>query len=373
MFSRLILKLRAYRKLSVLSGALLLMFLVFLSRGASHTLFVDILSDIPPEIVETLVNTPTETVAQETPAPVPTDTIIAEAPIAPEADPAADVIPNETIIPPSDTSAVAPEVSTPVDTNVPIETPPCTETIMSDTPIAIPDVSTIDEPIILPSDPVTPTENPVPTETTTNAITPPVDTPVETTTPTPADTAPVATEAVPVPAITTPVTPPEANITPTCAPKQADVSALEPVKEASVEEPVIKKVEQNIPFVDLEIPKATIEKEIIIDSAAAQSCDAESFHVEIQRGHSQVIPLLLQGTGSIDNSVKIGDVPKGAILTFVANGLKEITGISFDNLMISADIAPDAQTGSFNVPIIYSITSKNEVSNAMCQLNLVIQ
>lgn len=365
MFSRLILKLRAYRKLSVLSGALLLMFLVFLSRGASHTLFVDILSDIPPEIVETLVNTPTETVALETPSPVPSDTIIVEAPIAPEVDPTT-AISSETIIPPSDTSAVAPEVSTPVDTNIPIETPPCTETIMSDTPIAIPDVSTIAEPIILPSDPVTPTENPVPTETATNVVTPPVDTPVET-------TAPVATEAVPVPAITTPVTPPEANITPTCALKQADVSALEPVKEAPVEEPVIKKVEQNIPFVDLEIPKATTEKEIIIDSAAAQSCDAESFHVEIQRGHSQVIPLLLQGTGSIDNSVKIGDVPKGAILTFVANGLKEITGISFDNLMISADIAPDAQTGSFNVPIIYSITSKNEVSNAMCQLNLVIQ
>lgn len=365
MFSRLILKLRAYRKLSVLSGALLLMFLVFLSRGASHTLFVDILSDIPPEIVETLVNTPTETVALETPSPVPSDTIIVEAPIAPEVDPTT-AISSETIIPPSDTSAVAPEVSTPVDTNIPIETPPCTETIMSDTPIAIPDVSTIAGPIILPSDPVTPTENPVPTETATDVVTPPVDTPVET-------TAPVATEAVPVPAITTPVTPPEANITPTCALKQADVSALEPVKEAPVEEPVIKKVEQNIPFVDLEIPKATTEKEIIIDSAAAQSCDAESFHVEIQRGHSQVIPLLLQGTGSIDNSVKIGDVPKGAILTFVANGLKEITGISFDNLMISADIAPDAQTGSFNVPIIYSITSKNEVSNAMCQLNLVIQ
>ncbi|MCX6733890.1 MAG: hypothetical protein NTX63_03685 [Candidatus Peregrinibacteria bacterium] len=385
MLHRLISKIRAYKKLSLLCGTILLVFFAFLSRDMSRAILVDILSDVPTETVVVAASAPTETVIPETPTPVPdpvsTDTTASETPIVPEVTPAP-AVPGEAIISPPDTPTAAPEVSTPATVSAPVEAPPCAETVMSEPPPvapAAPVIPATNEPAVPPSETVAPIENPIPAEPATNVVAPPpVDTPVENVTPAPAiDSAPTTIDSTTPAAevVSPPVTaaPSVVDTAPACAPKQAITKAPEPIKEVPVEEPVVKKVEQNIPFVDLETPKTTAEKEIIIDTAASQSCNAESFHVEMQRGHSQVIPLLLQGSGGIDNTVKIGDEPKGTILTFVANGLKEITGISFDNLMISADIAPDAQEGSFNVPIIYSISSKNEVSNAMCQLNLVIQ
>jgi len=384
-------KLKTYKKISAFSGTILLIFLAFLSRDLTHTILVDILSATVVETIEAPFDPPIETTITETSNPdqasTPDDIIPDETSVT------SDIAPIATDLSQTDISIDAdPSVATPDVTGAPPETTSdCTDTITDeippvadDTPPTTPSSSSAESlssaeapketPPVVDAPQMT---NPVQTE---ELATPLLEKPTE-------DLPVVSTETItdivssveetPSETITSTsdvTTPEEVDAAHICIPKQATALVPEPIKTPPVtENPIVKKVEQNIPFVDLSTPKPTIKKEIIIDSAAAQSCDAESFHVEIQRGHSQVIPLLLQSSGSTDNSVEIGDVPKGAILTFVANGLMEITGISFDNLMISADIAPDAQTGSFNVPIIYSITSKNEVSHAMCQLNLVIQ
>lgn len=357
-----LLKLKAMKKLTIL-GVVFLTFSVIALSDISHMLLVDILSDTPTETVESIpviepvIETPVDTNV------VATDETVSMS-LAEEIIPATGDIPTETstipivdaepatpavVIPdcePEVTPVVAPVVAVEPAEKLAAEIIIPVETSLEAPATEIP--TPIDVPVIV-ATPEIPAEAVVPAETPTVEVTTPVEVPTE------------------IPAVVAPVEEITAPTVPVCIPKQT-ASIPEPIEETP-----IKKIVPEVPFVDLYVPELTTEEKVIIDSTAVQSCNAESFVTEIQGGHSQIIPLFLQGSGSSDNSVKIGDVPKGSILTFVANGLTEITGINFDNLMISADIAPDAQKGSFNVPIIYSTTSKNEVSNAMCQLNLVIQ
>lgn len=335
-----LLKFKAMKKLTIL-GAVFLSFSVLAFGDINHMLLVDILSDTPTEtiesipVIEPVIEAPVDTNIG------PTDEIVS-APTETNTTPIVDAEPVIPVLPIPDCEIAAPVV-VPIVVAEPVEIP-----VEAPAPEVTAEILTPEIPAIVMA-PEIPTEVAIPTETPIVEVIAPTETPAE-----------IPSVAEPVEEITTPAVP-------VCIPKQTP-SIPEPIDEMPV-----KKIEPAVPFVDLYVPEFITEKEITIDSTAVQSCTAESFVTEIQGGHSQVIPLLLQGSSNSDNSVKIGDVPKGSILTFVANGLTEITGINFDNLMISADITRDAQKGSFNVPIIYSVTSKNEVSNAMCQLNLVIQ
>lgn len=301
-------RLKGLKKLPIL-GVALLSISIFAFKDIGHMLLVDISSDTPPE---TAASVP----AAEPVTTAPVDTNIVAT------DPAAITPVAEGTITPSPEGAVTTPAEVPIEIKIiPVDAMPSAPIVII--PDCIPEVI---PPPVVPAVLVAPVENVIP-------VVPTVETSVEVATPAEASPTTAPVEKITVPTI------------PTCAPKQSIVP--EPPQEIPV-----KKVEQNIPFVDLDVPKPIIEKEVAIDSTAPQSCNAESFNIEIQSGHSQVIPLLLQGSNNADNSVKIGDVPKGTFLTFVSNGLTEITGINFDNLMISADVAPDAQKGSFNVPII---------------------
>lgn len=362
-----LLKLKAMKKLTIL-GVAFLTFSVFAFNDISHMLLVDILSDTPTETVESIpviepvIETPVDTNV------VATDETIS-IPLAEEIIPATGDVPTETnttpvvdadpatpvVVIPDCEPELAPVVAPAVAVE-PIEKPAAEVIIPVEASLETPttEVSTeiptpVDAPVIV-TPPEIPAEAVVPAETSTVEVVVPAETPSE------------------IPDVVAPVEEVTAPTVPVCIPKQTTPVVVKPIEETPV-----KKIEPEVPFVDLYVPELTSKEEVVIDSTAVQSCNTESFAAEIQGGHSQVIPLLLQGSGNSDNSVKIGDVPKGSILTFVSNGLTEITGINFDNLMISADVALDAQKGSFNVPIIYSVTSKGEVSNAMCQLNLVIQ
>ncbi len=130
-------------------------------------------------------------------------------------------------------------------------------------------------------------------------------------------------------------------------------------------------------FVARPEPKKTIErkvtKKIVLDKNATHSCEPSLFSINLRNGGSTQINIsLLKNSATGFGSLEIGSLPKGIDVKINENGQysKQIEE-NEESISLSISKQSGAQTGSFNVPIIYTIQNPSRASSFICQINLV--
>jgi hypothetical protein len=116
-----------------------------------------------------------------------------------------------------------------------------------------------------------------------------------------------------------------------------------------------------------------VTKKILLDKSATHSCEPSLFSINLKNGGSTQINIsLLKNSVEGFESLEIGSLPKG--IDVKINGTEEyLKQIETNEESVTLSISKQggAQTGSFNVPIIYTIKNQSRTSSAICQINLV--
>jgi len=100
-----------------------------------------------------------------------------------------------------------------------------------------------------------------------------------------------------------------------------------------------------------------------------QNCSVEPFNIEIKPNESKTAVIKLKKSAQLEGEkLMIGNLPQGIYIFFAKNNDYE-TDVSPDEKELTLTIAavPNAQTGSFSIPIIYQ--SGN--SATICQINII--
>ena len=100
-----------------------------------------------------------------------------------------------------------------------------------------------------------------------------------------------------------------------------------------------------------------------------QNCSVEPFNIEIKPNESKTAVIKLKKNTQLEGEkLMIGNLPQGIYIFFAKNNDYE-TDVSPDEKELTLNIAavPNAQTGSFSIPIIYQ--SGN--STTICQINII--
>jgi len=100
-----------------------------------------------------------------------------------------------------------------------------------------------------------------------------------------------------------------------------------------------------------------------------QNCSVEPFNIEIKPNESKTAVIKLKKNTQLEGEkLMIGNLPQGIYIFFAKNNDYE-TDVSPDEKELTLTIAavPNAQTGSFSIPIIY----QNGNSTTICQINII--
>ena len=116
--------------------------------------------------------------------------------------------------------------------------------------------------------------------------------------------------------------------------------------------------------------KESGEKEVIFDARSTHTCRVNPFGQTVRRGSSLTYQISFKSSYfAAPFEVLMGDLPGG-----VSAALLRSSGVIVTNTDLTFNVSEDAQTGSFNVVVIYREQSQNgEWLPNFCQLNLIIE
>jgi hypothetical protein len=115
------------------------------------------------------------------------------------------------------------------------------------------------------------------------------------------------------------------------------------------------------------------KKNILIDPAAAHSCEAETFRIDISDGAPAQANIRFFRDTDERYEMEIGGLPDGIDVSFERDGLYRHTQGPEDRyLALRVAKQAGAQKGNFSIPIIYT-RKGNKDSSVICQINIVNQ